>query len=228
MCPAAPVAEELIVTLHSLADPDTLTSQTRFGIRGEERLGVSIYDLRKIAKGIRNHEMALELWQSGIHEARMVAAMIDEPEKVTLTQMESWVSQFDSWDVCDVVTDELFIHTPRMLEVIPRWAVRDEEFVKRAAFAMIAALTVHRKDIPDEIVRGYFTLIEAAAGDNRNFVKKAVNWALRNIGKFRPALRSEAASCANRILLQDTPAARWIAKDAVKEFILKFGGSNEK
>ena len=100
--------------------------------------------------------------------------------------MEDWVVEFDSWDICDVVTDELFIHTPDMLDVIPRWAVREEEFVKRAAFTMIAAIVVHRKDLSDDIIRSYFSLIEAAANDNRNFVKKAVNWALRNIGKWKP------------------------------------------
>ena len=220
-------SEEIISTLRSLATDETYASQSRFGILGRERLGVSLYDLRKAAKGIKSHELALELWQSGIHEARMVASMIDEPEKVTRDQMEKWVVDFDSWDICDIVTDGLFIRAPEMLEVIPEWAKRDEEYVKRAAFAMIAALVVHRKDIPDETVRGYFALIEAAADDDRNFVKKAVNWALRNIGKFRPALRKEAMACAKRILLFESRSAQWIAKDAIKEFLHKFGGEYE-
>ena len=220
-------ADELMKTLSTFARAKNLESQVRFGIIGHKMLGVSIYDLRKIAKGIRSHEPALELWQTGIHEARMLAAMVDDPAQVTLSQLEDWVVEFDSWDICDVVTDELFIHSPEMLEVVPKWAVREEEFVKRAAFAMIAAIVVHRKDISDDIIRSYFSLIETAASDNRNFVKKAVNWALRNIGKWKPSLRSEAMACANRILSQDSPSARWIAKDAIKEFILKFGGSNE-
>lgn len=227
MCASVSKAEEMLALIRTYATPDNLAMQSRFGIQGRERLGVSLYDLRKIAKGIKDHELALELWQTGIHEARMLAGMIDESEKVTVQQLEAWVVEFDSWDICDIVSDELFIHAPDMLEVIPRWAVREEEFVKRTAFAMIAALVVHRKDIPDEVVRGYFAIIEAAANDNRNFVKKAVNWALRNIGKWKPTLRSEAIACANRILKQDTPSARWIAKDAIKEFILKFGGNNE-
>lgn len=222
-----PTVQNLIMQLENLSTPEALASQSRFGITGHKMLGVSIYDLRKLAKGVKSHELALELWQSDIHEARMLAAMVDDPAQVTRTQLEEWVVEFDSWDICDIVTDELFIHTPEMLEVVPQWAVREEEFVKRAAFAMIAAIVVHRKDISDDIIRSYLSLIEAAADDNRNFVKKAVNWALRNIGKWKPSLRSEAMACANRILLQDSPSARWIAKDAIKEFILKFGGSNE-
>lgn len=213
--------------MRSLASPVTLESQSRFGIQGSERLGVSLYDMRKLAKGIKNHELALQLWQSGIHEARMLAAMVDEPEKASVEQLQQWVNDFDSWDICDEVTDELFIHVEGMQQLIPQWANREEEFVRRAAFAMIAALVVHRKDIPDDVVRGYFHLIETAADDSRNFVKKAVNWALRNIGKYRPSLRIEAIECAERLLLQESASARWIAKDALKEFIHKFGGCNE-
>ncbi len=220
-------ADEIIFSLRSRADPATHASQTRYGIRGKERLGISLYELRRMSKGIKNHDLAQELWQSGIHEARMLASMIDEPEKASLAQLEAWVVEFDSWDICDIVSDELFIHTPDMIQVIPCWAIREEEFVKRAAFAMIAALVVHRKDIPDEVVRGYFPLIETAASDDRNFVKKAVNWALRNIGKWKPSLRSEAIACANRLLVNEAASARWIAKDAIKEFNLKFGGNNE-
>lgn len=227
MNPSVSKVEEILASIRSYAKPETLATQTRFGIQGRERLGVSLYDLRKIAKGLKDHELALELWQTGIHEARMLAGMIDEPSKVSVAQMEDWVAEFDSWDICDIVSDELFIHAPDMLGLIPRWAVREEEFVKRTAFAMIAALVVHRKDIPDDVVHGYFAIIEAAANDNRNFVKKAVNWALRNIGKWKPSLRSEAIACANRILAQDTPSARWIAKDAIKEFIHKYGGNDE-
>ena len=222
-----PTLDELLASLNALADPEVLASQSRFGIVGAKRLGVSLYQLRPLAKGISDHNLALELWQTGIHEARILASMIDEPEKVTLEQMEEWVAAFDSWDICDITTDELFIHTRYCLDVIPRWAVREEEYVKRAPFAMIAALVVHRKDVSDEVVRGYFSLIESAAEDNRNFVKKAVNWALRNIGKWKPGLRAEAIACAERIREQGTPSARWIANDALREFEKKFGGSNE-
>jgi 3-methyladenine DNA glycosylase AlkD len=222
-----PTIEELLGILRGIATPETLTSQSRFGIVGKQMLGASLYDVRKVAKGIRNHDLALGLWATGIHEARMLASMIDEPLMVTLEQLETWVADFDSWDICDITTDELFIHTAHALEVIPRWAIRQEEYVKRAAFAMVAALTIHRKDLPDEILRPYFNLIENAAGDDRNFVKKAVNWALRNIGKFRPGLRAEAVACAHRLLLHESKSARWIAKDAIREFTLKFGDLNE-
>ena len=217
----------IIESLKLLSNQDVLKSQKRFGVTGREMLGISIYDLRKMAKGKKNHTLALDLWETGIHEARMLAAMMDDPAQVTLAQMEAWVVDFDSWDICDVVTDELFIHAPNMLAVIPRWVVREEEFVKRAAFAMIAAIVVHRKDVSDDIIKTYFLLIEAAADDNRNFVKKAVNWALRNIGKWKPSLRSDAIACAKHLLIQESSSARWIAKDALKEFINKFGGNDE-
>ncbi len=218
-----PTCDELIAKLRALGTPENVAGQQRFAIVGGEQLGVSIYDVRKLARGIRDHALALQLWQSGVHEAQILAAMVDDPQQVTLAQMEEWVSQFQSWDVCDETADILFIHTPYCCAVIPQWAIREEKFVRRAAFAMIAALAIHRKDISDDQVRVYFTLIESAAGDGRNFVKKAVNWALRNIAKFRSGLRAEAVACARRVLAQGTPSARFIANDALREFEKKFG-----
>jgi 3-methyladenine DNA glycosylase AlkD len=222
-----PTSDELIAQLRALGTPENIAGQQRFAIRGGEQLGVSVTDIRKLARGIHSHELAQELWNSGIHEAQILAAIVDEPAKVTLEQMESWVSQFQSWDICDETTDELFIHTAFCQQVIPLWAAREEEFVRRASFAMIAALSIHRKDISDDEVKSYFALIEAAAEDDRNFVKKAVNLALRNLGKFRPGLREEAVACARRVLLrssmQGSKSARWIAGDALKEFEKKFG-----
>ena len=223
MTPITPTCEQMIEQMKALGSAENVAGQQRFAITGGIQLGVSVYDLRKLAKGVRSHELAGQLWASGIHEARILAALVEDPVQVTLAQMEQWAGQFESWDVCDEVTDELFIHTPEALKVIPQWAVREEEFVRRAAFAMIAALVVHRKDIPDETVRTYFPLIEAASDDARNFVWKAVNWALRNIAKFHPGLRDEAVACAKRILARDTGAARKIAKDALREFETKFG-----
>jgi len=179
-----------------------VAGQQHFAITGGIQLGVSVTDLRKLAKGIRDHSLAAQLWASGIHEGRIMAGLVEDPAQVTLNQLEEWAGQFTSWDVCDEVTDELFIHTPFVMQVIPEWAAREEEFVRRAAFAMIAALVIHRKDIPDEAIRPFFDLIEVAADDNRNFVWKAVNWALRNIAKFRPELRDEAVACAKRIFSQ--------------------------
>ena len=218
-----PTCDELIAQLRALGIPENVAGQRRFAIVGGVQLGVSIYDVRRIAKGIRDHALALELWNTGIHEAQILASMVDDPQQVTLAQMEEWVSRFQSWDVCDEVCDILFIHTPYCQQVVPLWAAREGEFVRRAAFAMIAALAIHRKDIPDDQVREYFALIESSSGDNRNFVKKAVNWALRNIAKFRPGLRAEAVACTRRILAQGTPSARFIANDALREFEKKFG-----
>ena len=217
-----PSLDELLSQLHALADPAVLRSQQRFGISGASQLGISIYTLRKLAKGVRSHALALGLWGSGLHEGRLLAAFVEEPEKATRQQLEEWCSQFDSWDLCDIVTDEVFIHTPFILELIPAWAAREAEFVRRAAFASIAALTVHRKDLADEQVAPFFDLIAAAATDPRNFVKKAVNWALRNIGKHRPALRHRARALAQQLAEADDKTARWIGKDAIREFEKKF------
>ncbi len=222
MTQSLPTLDELLNQLHTLADPAVLQSQQRFGISGANQLGISIYTLRKLARGVHSHDLALGLWNSGLHEARLLAAFVDEPEKATRQQVEEWCSQFDSWDVCDIVTDELFIHTPFILELLPAWAACEEEFVRRAAFASIAALTVHRKDLADEQVAPFFDLITAAATDPRNFVKKAVNWALRNIGKHRPALRPRARALAQQLAASDDKTARWIGKDALKEFQAKF------
>lgn len=222
-----PSAIEIMQGLKSKADPQVYATQSRFGIQGHTRLGISIYDLRKMAKGLHSHELASQLWESGIHEARILASMIDEPKKVSLMQLEEWVREFDSWDICDVVTDELFIHVSEMLSVIPLWSNREEEYVKRAAFAMIAALVVHRSDITDDEIKRFIPLIESASSDDRNFVKKAVNWALRNIGKWRPALRPEVYACAQRLCKSEHKSAQWIGKDALREFKKKFGGINE-
>jgi 3-methyladenine DNA glycosylase AlkD len=218
-----PTCDDLIAQLRALGTPENVAGQQRFAIRGGEQLGVSVNDIRKLARGIHDHELALQLWEIGVHEAQILAALVDVPAQVTLEQMEAWVSQFQSWDICDETTDELFIHTAYCQQVIPQWAAREGEFMRRAAFAMIAALSIHRKDIPDEEVKAYFGLIESVAGDDRNFVKKAVNWALRNLGKFRPGLRADAVACAKRILLQGSKSARWIANDALREFEKKFG-----
>ena len=222
-----PTLDELLVKLNSLADPAVKASQERFGIQVGRSLGISLYTLRDLAKGIHDHPLALSLWDTGIHEARMLAAMVDEPQKVTLQQMEDWVSGFDSWDICDITTDEVFIHTPFILEHINAWSTREEEFVKRAAFASIAALVVHRKDIPDELVQPFFKLIKNASNDPRNFVKKAVNWALRNIGKFRPGLRAQAWEVATELAHSPDKTARWIGNDAVREFTKKYGDRDE-
>ena len=215
--------EELIAELRKMANPRNVEGQQRFAIRGGEQLGVSVYDLRRMAKGVRDHELALRLWDSNIHEARLLATMIDDPSLVTVEQMTAWANEFESWDICDQATDNLFIHVDGILSLIPQWAEREEEFVRRAAFAAIAAIAWHGSDFPDEKLETFLPLVEKYAEDPRNFVKKAVNWALRNIGKRRPGLRQQAVACAQRLSESGSPSARWIGRDALKEFEAKFG-----
>jgi 3-methyladenine DNA glycosylase AlkD len=184
----------------------------------EQRLGVSIPDLRKIAKELRkDHVLAVELWKTGIPEAKILAAMIDEPEKLTETQMEDWVKEINSWDICDQVCMNLFEKIPLAWKKIFDWSNRDEEFIKRTAFALIACLAWHDKDAEDEKFVKLFPVIRHGATDERNFVKKAVNWALRNIGKRNPNLNKAAIKTAKEIQRIDSKAASWIASDAIRE-----------
>ena len=190
----------------------------RFGINIENAVGVSVTDLRRLARSIgRDHKLAADLWRSGVHEARVLACFVEVPEKVTLAQMERWVRAFDSWDLCDQVCANLFDRTPFAFDKAVEWAARDEEFVKRAGFALMAALAVHDKASPDRRFLPLLPIIEREARDERNFVKKAVNWALRQIGKRNRTLNTAAVRCARRIEKQDSGAARWIARDALRE-----------
>lgn len=209
--------------LEALANPVNVAGQQRFGIRGEKMLGISVYDLRKLARGVKDHALAQQLWDSGVHDARLLATMVDDPLLVTREQMNAWVEDFDSWDICDQATDNLFIYAEGILDLIPQWAEREEEFVRRAAFASVAAIAWNGKHIPDEVVAGFFPLIEQYAEDPRNFVKKAVNWALRNMGKNRASLREAAVRCARQLTESKHASARWIGKDALKEYAKKFG-----
>ncbi|MCK5055284.1 MAG: DNA alkylation repair protein [Candidatus Aminicenantes bacterium] len=210
---------EIIDKLKEKARPEQLAGMKRFGMATEQRLGVRIPDLRKMAKEIgKNHELALELWQTPIDEARILAGMIAEPQKLTGRQMENWVKDFNSWDVCDQVCMNLFDKTPLPLfEKIHDWSQRHEEYVKRAGFALIASLARHDKKMADEKFVALFSLIKNGAADERNFVKKAVNWALRNIGKRNPQLNRLALEVAYEMRQSDSKSARWIAADAVRE-----------
>ena len=210
-------AAEVVSRLKRMANPRNVAGMARFGIATEGTLGISIYDLRPLAREIgTNHRLAQQLWASRIHEARILAGFIEDPAQVTEAQMERWVRDFDSWDVCDQVT-EVFTRTPYARRKIRAWARRDEEFVKRAAFAMIAEVAWHDKTASDETFEPFFGLIEAAATDERNYVKKAVNWALRNIGKRSAALNRRAVAVAQELKARDFRAARWIASDALRE-----------
>ena len=210
--------DEVLKLLKSKARPDQLDGMARYGIVGEKRLGVSIPDLRKLAKKIgKDHNLAIRLWKTGIQDARILAAMIDVPEEVTAKQMEDWVKDFDSWDVCDQVCMNLFEKVPFVLTKIHQWSGRDEAFVKRTAFSLIACLAWHDKKADDDFFLRLLPIIKKAATDERNYVKKAVNWALRNIGKRNPNLNKIAIQTAEEIQQMDSRAARWIASGALRE-----------
>ncbi len=210
--------EEVLSLLKTRARPDQLEGMARYGMAPEKRLGVSVPDMRKIAKDVgKDHQLALQLWKTGIAEAKMVGAMIDEPERVTEEQMEKWVKDFNSWDVCDQVCMNLFEKTPFVIKKIHDWSRRDEEFVKRAAYALIACLAWHDKEAEDEKFIQLFPVLKSGASDERNFVRKSVNWALRNIGKRNRRLNKAALELAREIRNVNSKAARWIAADAIRE-----------
>jgi len=204
--------------LKSQARPDQLAGMARYGIKPDGRLGVSVPYMRKLAKEIgRDHGLALELWQTGIAEARIMAALVDEPDKLTEQQMEEWVRDIDSWDVCDQVCLNLFEKSPLAWKKVRDWFEREEEFVKRTAFSLIACLAWHNKTAGDDKFIELLPIIKRGATDERNFVKKAVNWALRTIGKINPNLNRAAITTAREIQKLDSKAARWIAADAIRE-----------
>jgi 3-methyladenine DNA glycosylase AlkD len=210
--------DDIIIRLKSLSNPKSVEGMARFGINPEKTLGISIPALRKMAKEIgRSHVLAQQLWDTGIHEARILAGMIDEPEKVDDSQMEQWVRDFDSWDVCGQCCMNLFDRTGFAYPKAIEWSGRDEEFVKRAGFALMAVLAFHDKKASDEAFLKFFPAIEKESIDERNYVKKAVNWALRQIGKRNINLNKLAIKTAKNIKKIDSKAARWIAADALRE-----------
>jgi 3-methyladenine DNA glycosylase AlkD len=210
--------DEVVARLRSLAQPGDLEGMERFGIPTEHALGIPIPMLRRLAREIgRDLGMAGELWASGIHEARILATLVDVPEEVTPEQMETWVLDFCSCDLCDQCCSNLFDRTPYAYRKAEEWSRREEEFVKRAGFVLMAALSVHDKKAEDRVFRKFFPLIIREATDDRPYVRKAVNWALRQIGKRNPALNQEAIRVAGEIRTLNSRAARWIASDALRE-----------
>jgi 3-methyladenine DNA glycosylase AlkD len=190
----------------------------RFGINPNRALGVRVPELRRMAREIgRDRLLALALWDTGIHEARIVACMIDDPAAVTERQMEAWVADFDSWDLCDQCCGNLFDKTRLAYQKAEEWAGREEQFVKRAGFAIVAWAAVHDKEAPNRVFLDFLPVIEREAHDGRNFVKKAVNWALRQIGKRNQALNRKATAVARRLAKSDSAAARWVGTDALRE-----------
>lgn len=210
--------EEILKHLKSTGNPENVKGMARFGINPKNNYGNSVTSLRKFAKKIgKNHSLALELWESGIHDARLLACFVDDLFKVTGEQMDSWAKDFDSWDICDQACTSLFDLTPLAGAKVFEWAERDEEFVKRGAFSLIAGLSVHDKESINEKFEQFMPLIKKHSTDERNYVKKAVNWALRNIGKRNIYLNKKAIDAANKILKIDDKTARWIANDAIRE-----------
>lgn len=190
----------------------------RFGLTGEARLGLAVPALRALARGFkRDHELALALWDTAIPDAQILAGMVAEPAKLTMQQMDHWVAGMRAWDVCDQACLNAFVKSPLAWEAIPRWAAREPEFERRAGFALLAVAAVHQKTRPDADFLACLPLIEAAAGDERNFVRKAVNWALRQIGKRSEALREPALTVAERLCQRAEKSARWIGSDARRE-----------
>lgn len=209
--------EVIMAKLEKLAGSKDLNQIARFGINTERALGISMLDVRKIAKEFKkDHGLAKQLWSAGTNESRILASFLDEPEKVSGKQMEEWVKDFNSWHICDQVCD-LFERTKFAYDKAIEWGSRQEEFVKRAGFALIAGLTVHDKKAPDSKFEKFFPLIKKESCDDRNFIKKAVNWALRNLGKLNLNLNKKAIKITKEIQKMNCKSAKWIAADALKE-----------
>jgi 3-methyladenine DNA glycosylase AlkD len=210
--------KDIIKRLKGLSDPEAVKGMSRFGINPANCYGISIPALRKTAKESgRDHMLAKQLWDSGIHEARILATMVEEPGSVTPEQMDSWIKDFDSWDVCDQCCLNLFQKIPFAWDKAVEWSSREREFEKRAGFALMACLAWSDKNSPDDRFVDLLPVIKREAGDDRNFVKKAVNWALRNIGKRNMILNAKAIETAMSIREMDSRSAKWIASDALRE-----------
>jgi 3-methyladenine DNA glycosylase AlkD len=211
-------SSEIIELLKEMSDAKHRDGMARFGIHNAQALGIPVPQLRKVANQIKtNQELSLELWESPIHECKILAAMIGDPKQVAPEQMDRWVSEFYSWDICDGACGSLFDRTPFAAEKALEYSSSEHEFVKRAGFVLMAEMAVHNKKADDYIFIQFFPIIEREAWDNRNFVKKAVNWALRQIGKRNKSLLPMAIDTARRIRQQDSKAARWIASNALAE-----------
>jgi len=210
--------EDIIGELESLKNPEDIAGMARFGIKSNKAYGVRMPELTSIAREVgKNHQLAEELWEHGYTETRILACMVDDPKLVIEEQMERWALEFNSWDVCDQCCMRLFRKTPYAYQKVEEWSKRDEEFVKRAAFTLIATLAVYDKKADDEKFEELFPIITRESGDERNFVKKAVNWALRQIGKRNLSLNRKAIAVAGKIDQLDSRSAKWIAKDAIRE-----------
>ncbi len=208
---------EIIETIRSLENRHNVEGMARFGINPLNNYGVMVKDLREMAKGIgKDHGLAMELWDSGIHDARILAPLIVDVKLITEEQMESWVGEFDSWDVCDNCCG-VFAYTDLAWSKAEEWSGREEEFVKRAGFVLMARLAVRDKKAPDDRFEKFLPMIKKEAADERNYVKKAVNWALRSIGKRNLRLNKKAINVAGELKARKSKSAKWIGSDALRE-----------
>jgi 3-methyladenine DNA glycosylase AlkD len=190
----------------------------RYGLPSTNALGVAVGDIRLLGKQLgRNHELALALWQTGIYEARMLTAFVADPKAITAAQMDAWCRDFDSWGICDALCFHLFDKTPHAWKKVEQWSGKRPEFVKRASFALLASIAGHDKQAPDQPFVDSFVLIERAAADDRNFVKKGVSWALRGIGHRNPALHAKSVAVARRLAASKATAPRWVGKDVLRD-----------
>ena len=210
--------EQTLARLRALSNEENRLGMARFGIDVSTAFGIKVTTLRQLAKEIgRDHQLALQLWDAGYHEARMLATIVDDPAQVTEAQLEAWVKALNSWDLTDGFTGNLADKTPFAYEKATEWSRRQPEFERRAGFSMIAWLAVHDKAAPDEKFAAFFPHIVAQSDDERIYVKKAVSWALRSIGKRSLTLNAKAIALAESIAERGTKAARWIASDVLRE-----------
>lgn len=210
--------ETVVTALRKLGSKRGRDALARFAIVSESAFGVSVPDIRALAKRIgRDHSLAIALWNTGIHEARVLTAFIADPARVTPAQMDRWTRDFDNWAICDAFCIHLFDRTPHAWRKVEKWSNDPREFVKRAAFALVASIALHDKTAPDEPFLKSLRLVERAASDERNFVKKAVSWALRVIGKRNRTLNAAAVELARRLSASNQSAPRWVGKDALRE-----------
>jgi len=210
--------QSVLRQLKSHGSRRNVEGMAHFGVTAKKAFGVAAPALHRLARKYRkNHELALKLWSTGIHDARILAALIDDPKKITRGQMERWVKQFDNWAVCDTACGKLFDKTPWAYQAALKWSKQKKEFVKRAGYAMMAWIAVHDKGASDKRIMRFLPHIRRGAVDERNFVKKAVNWALRQIGKRNLRLNKAAILEAKRIHALGASSARWIASDALRE-----------
>lgn len=215
--PPPPVGD-LVLALEALATPRDLANLARFGITASRPLGVSMANVQKVARQVgRDHDTAGALWDTGIHEARLLAAYVEEPARVTVAQMDRWCRGFDNWAVCDTVCFSLFDRTPHAWGRIDRWAGARQEFVRRAAFALLASLALHDKAAPDAPFSDRLPLVVAAASDDRPLVRKGVSWALRAVGRRNPTLHAQALEMARRLAAEADAGSRWVGRDALRE-----------